>query len=797
MIKNYIRTAFRNLIKNKASSLINILGLAIGLCSCILIGIYIRNELNYDQFQVKGGRIFRVIMEYAFDGSPASKKGNFTSMKVAPVLKRKFPVVEEAIRMDKFPTVVRYQDKLLNEQKFLYADSSFFRVFSFPLLQGNSSTALNAPHQVVLTRSTAERYFGKENPMGKVLNLENDKSQYVVTGLVEDCPANSQIKFDFLASFTSLNMKGEEETYWDANYTTYLLLRDPVSAGSLEKEVNEFMKKEMAGQGASIQYTFEPFNRIHLFSAYGGFEPNNNIRYIYILEGVSVLLLIIASFTYVNLNTARSVERAKEVGVRKVAGAGRSQLFWQFMGESFIVCLLAVLISFIVALVFIPYFNQLTGKEFHPADMFSTQIIAGTAILSILVSLLAGSYPALLLTRIVPVKVLKGSFKNSARGKGVRKFLIIFQFAISIVLIASTFIIQEQLKYVQNSNTGFSRDQVLVLPFDRQMFDLLPAIKQSFLSNPHISGISRSANTPVEIISGYSMRSSLMPAGKEISVAGNPIDENFATVLGLQMIAGENLTLQDIKDVEATADSNRLYHFILNESAARKLGWTPGQAIGKKMFLGDERPGYVKAVVKDFNFESMHQAIKPVVLFPEHRGRVLLVKLVHSDIPETIAFMESQWKKIVTHRPFEYHFLDEDFNKLYESEIKLGRVLNIFSGIAISLACLGLVGLSSYSAKQRKKEIGIRKVLGAGVKEIASLLTLDVLKPITIAIFIAAPVAWMLMNGWLRDFAYHISISVWLFILTSLIVISIAILSISFQVIRAAIANPVNSLRSE
>ncbi|HEX3768977.1 MAG TPA: ABC transporter permease [Puia sp.] len=795
MIKNYILTAFRNLLNNKVSSLINILGLAIGLCSCILIGIYIRNELNYDRFEVNGRRIFRVIMEYAFDGSPTSKKGNFTSMKVAPVLKRKFPVVEQAVRMDKFPTVVRYGNNLVNEQKFLYADSSFFKVFSFPLLKGNPLTALNAPHQVVLTASTARRYFRKENPIGKILYLENDKSQYVVTGLVADCPEASQIKFDFLTSFSSLDTKGEEETYWDANYTTYLLLRDPASAGLLEKQVNEFMKKEMAGQGASIQYTLEPFGSIHLYSEYSGFEPNNNIRYIYILEGVAVLLLIIASFTYINLNTARSVERAREVGVRKVAGAGRGQLFWQFMGESFIVCLIAILISLAAAILFIPYFNQLTGKEFHISELFSIKIITGIFILSILVSFLAGTYPAVLLTKVIPVKVLKGSFKNTSGGQGVRKFLIIFQFALSILLIASTFIMQKQLKYVQNRNTGFNRDQVLVLPFDQHMFVLLPSLRQSFLANPHISGLSRTANLPVDIISGYSMRSSLMPVGKEISVAGNPIDENFIPVLGLQMVAGSNLNLQDMKDGEA--DSNRTYHFILNESAARQLGWTPDQAVGKKMFLGDERPGFVKAVVRDFNFESMHQAIRPVVLFPEHRGRFLLVKLANSDIPETIAFIESRWKKIVTHRPFEYRFLDEDFNRLYESEIKLGKVLNIFSGIAIALACLGLVGLSSYSAKQRRKEIGIRKVLGAGIREIATLLMLDVLKPIVVAIFIATPFAWMLMNGWLRDFAYHISISLWLFVFTGLLVTSIAILSISFQVIRAAIANPVKSLRSE
>ena len=486
MIRSYILIATRNLIKNGFSSVIILLGLSIGLCSCLLIGMYIRNELNYDRFQVNGDRIFRVIMEYAFDGSPESKKGNFTSMKVAPVLIRNFPEVQEAIRMDKYPTVVRYQDKLLNEQNFYYADSSFFRVFSFPLLKGNPSTALNAPHKVVITETTAKRYFGKEDPMGKIVNLDTDNAPYRVTGVVADCPSNSQIKFDFLGSFISYNMKHEMSTYWNANYTTFLLLRDSKSENQLEKQVNEFMKKEMAGQGASIKYSFEPFRNIHLYSEYGGFEPNSSIKYIYILEGVSALLLIIASFTYINLNTARSVERAKEVSVRKVIGAARSQLFWQFMGESFIVSLLAVGISFVTALLFLPYFNRLTGREFYSSDLFSFQIIIGMLILSMLVSLLAGSYPALLLTKIIPVQILKGSFKNTSKGQGIRQFLVVFQFALSILLIVSAVIMQKQLKYIQNGDMGYKREQVLVLPFDYQMSELLPSLKKVLLSNPNI-----------------------------------------------------------------------------------------------------------------------------------------------------------------------------------------------------------------------------------------------------------------------------------------------------------------------
>ena len=629
-----------------------------------------------------------------------------------------------------------------------------------------------------------------------MVNLDTDDAPYRITGLVADCPSNSQIKFDFLASFISKNMKDELSTYWNANYTTYLLLHDAKSVNHLEKEVNEFMKKEMAGEGANIRFSYEPFTSIHLHSEYSGFEPGSSIKYIYILEAVSVLLLIIASFTYINLNTARSVERAKEVGVRKVIGAGRGQLFWQFIGESFFVCILAVVISFVAALLFLPYFNHLTGRSFTLGDLFSIPVMSGMFILSIVVSLLAGSYPAVLLTKVIPIQVLKGAFKNTSRGQGIQQFLVVFQFALAILLITSTVIMQKQLKYIQNRNLGYNREQVLVLPFDYHMKENLPVIKQAFLSNPNISSVSNCVNTPVDIRSGYSMRSALMPVGEEISVAGNPVDEDFIRTVGLQIVAGKDLNQQDMKDAEMQNDSDKVFHFILNESAASQLGWTPENAIGKKMFVG-ERSGWVKAVVRDFNFESMHQTIKPLVLFPEGRGNTLLVKMGNARIPETLSFLESKWKTLVTHRPFEYRFLNEDFNKLYESELRLGTVLNIFSGIAISLACLGLVGLSSYSAKQRRKEIGIRKVLGAGILQIISLLTLNFVKLISVAVLIASPLAWISMNWWLQGFAYHISIQWWVFIVTGGVVISLAIITMCLQVSRAAMANPVKSLRSE
>jgi putative ABC transport system permease protein len=615
---------------------------------------------------------------------------------------------------------------------------------------------------------------------------------------MQDCPSNSQIKFDFLASFSSLGIEADrEKTYWDANYTTYLLLKDRDAIASLQAKITPFMQKEMKGQGATVDFLLEPFTRVHLYSEYDGFEPNNSITYIYILEAVALMILVIACFTYVNLNTARSMERAKEVGVRKVIGAGNQQLFWQFIGESVLLCTMATALSIAAASLLLPVFNQLAEKQLQATAFFSLPFIGAAILLIIVVSLLAGSYPALILSNFQPVKVLKGSFKNTGSGQWVRKALIVFQFSISVVLIVSTFIIQKQLSYIQNKKLGYNRDRVLVLPMDTKMLNDISVIKQEFKTNNNVLSVSRCVHTPVNILGGYNMRSSIMPDNQQIAVTADPIDEDFIKTTGLQLVAGADMTQQDIKDVSYPDRKQNTYHFILNESAAKTLGWTPAQAVGKRMFLDNSRPGFVRGVVKDFNFESMHNSIKPLVLFPEIRGRSLLVKLKGNNIPQTISFLESKWKELIPYRPFEYHFMDEDFNKLYSSEIRLGKVLNIFAAIAIALACLGLLGLSSYSAKQRIKEIGVRKVLGASVGNIAALLSIDFVKLVLAAILISSPIAWWAMNKWLQGFAYKINISWWIFILSGLVAIIIAIVTVSFQAIKAAMVNPVKSLRTE
>ena len=784
--------------KNKTFSSINVIGLTIGLACCLLIALYIQNELSYDKFQVKGNRIARVIMQYSFDGSTESNAGNFTSVRVASIFPRTFPEVESAIKMTEYSRVVKYDDKLFNEKKFMYADSNFFKIFSFKLLKGNSQTALSKPYDVLLTASTAKRYFGNKNPIDKTLRVGNDSNLYRVTGVMQDCPSNSQIQLDLLASFSSLGITSDhEDTYWEANYTTYLLLKDRNSIAQLQAKVPSFMKEEMAGKGATINFLLEPFESIHLHSPYDSFTPNSNVVYIYILAAVALLILIIACSTYINLGTARSLERAKEVGVRKVIGAVRKQLFFQFMIESVLLCLFSVVLSLAVSAILLPFFNTLTERQLELSNLFSVPFILFSVAVTLLISFVAGFYPALILTRFQPVKVLKGAFKNTASGQVLRKSLIIFQFVISVFLIIATFIIQQQLYFIQHKKLGYNREHVLVLPLDNKMLAKLDLIKNEFKTNADVINVSRCVRSPVEGGGGYNMRSAVMPDNQQVAVTANPVDEDYINTVGLQLVAGSNFTQQDVKDVTPDSQELRTYHFILNESAAKQLGWTPKEAVGKKMFLDNSRPGYVSGVVKDFNFQSLHSPIKPFVLFPELWGRELLVKLSGSHLSQTISFLKSKWKDLVPDRPFEYHFLDEDYDKLYQSESRLGEVMKIFTSAGILLACFGLFGLSSYAIEQRRKEIGIRKVLGASAANITNLLATNFIKLVLVAFIIAVPIAWIVMNKWLENFAYRINISWMVFIIAGLAVMIITFLTISFQSVKAALANPVKSLRRE
>ncbi|WPR77742.1 ABC transporter permease [Algoriphagus sp. NG3] len=795
MFRNNFKIARRTLWKNKPATIINMLGLIVGITSCMLIALFIQHEMSYDTFQHNADRIGRVVMEYSFDGSEESSKGTFTSTKVAPVLSRTFPEVEKAIRMNQSSAILQLEGNPVTEAGFMYADSTFFDAFAFEMIQGNPTTALNGPRKVVLTESMAKKYFGEANPVGQGLEVGDDKTIYEVTGVMEDYPYNSQFRFDFLASFSSMGMN-QEESYWNANYTTYLLLQDESSFGSMAEKLPPFMEKETADLGATINFTLEHFDRVHLYSPYSDFVPNTNIKYLYMLAGIALLILVIVCFTYINLSTARSMERAKEVGIRKVSGAGQSQLFWQFIGESFLLCGLSVVASFIVVYLVLPSFNNLIGRELILEDLLSPTFLTFTLGLTLGLSLIAGAYPAIFLSKFQPMKVLKGVFKNTSSAKWLQQSLTVFQFGISVFLIIATLVVQGQLNYIQSRDLGYDREHIVSLPIGWNTdFQKINTLKKELKASSQIIEVSRAASSPVNINSGYSMNLPTRPENEVISVNANPVDENFIAVAGLEVIAGTDFTEQHIRQTEIEPWEKKEFHYIMTESAADKFGWTPEEAIGKEMILNQQ--GTVVGVVKDFHFQSLRNDLQPLVLFSASWGGRLLVKINGENIPESLGFIENTWSKILPERPYSYRFLDEDYDRMYQSEMQLGKLMNLFSTCAIVLACLGLFGLSSYMIQQRLKEVSIRKVLGASTFQVLNILSGNFVRLVLIAIVLASPIAYYTMSSWLDDFAFHISAPWWAVMVAAILTLAIGLITAGIHGLKAALSNPVNSLKSE
>jgi putative ABC transport system permease protein len=793
MIRNYFLVALRNLRRHKGFSFINITGLALGLACCLLLAMYLQHELSYDHFHKNADRLVRVIMEYKIgDGG---NKGNFTSTKVFPEFKRQFPEVESGVRMSSSSSrILKYGDKVLLQDDLVFVDSTFFQVFDFKLQKGSAIEVLHGPQRMVLTQSAAVRLFGTEEPVGKTVLVGSKQEPYLVTGISADCPANSQIQYSAVASLASIGPL-QEDRYSDANFTTYLLMNDKNAIGPLQQKINDLMKKENGQSEFKINFELEPFTKIHLHSPYDAFTHNSNMSYIYIIVGVALLILLIACSTYINLSTARSMERAKEVGIRKVSGAFRSQLFWQFITESSMITLLALSISIAIVIVALPWFNALSGAFLSIHLLYQPSLLFTCLAFVIFITLLAGGYPAMMLSGFQPVKILKGVYKNSVSGVSLRRGLIVFQFCISVILIMGAMVVKSQLHYIQQKQLGYNRDNIIVLDLDTKLVEHLDMVKKELAAIPSVKGVSAAYESPVQIKGGYNMSGADIT--KSMAVTANHIDENYLKVMGLELLAGADLIPQDVLDASQEDYSKSYYHFILNESAAKALGFTPNEAIGKKMFLDESRPGEIKAVVRDFHFASMHSKIEPLVLFPARWANNLFLKVEGDNIKSTLASIEAKWRTLASHRPFNFHFLDDDYQRLYDAEMRTGKVLTLFAIIAMFLACLGIFGLSTYAAKQRNKEIGVRKVLGASVSQISFLLSSGFLKLVVVAFFVASPIAWLAMNKWLQQFSYRVQIEWWIFLLTVVAVTAIAFFTVSIQAVKAASNNPVKALRTE
>ena len=800
MLKNYIKTAFRNITKNKVYSLINIFGLAIGVAACIMIMLYVSNELSYDKFNKNYKQIFRVQADVVINGKES--KMALTPSPLGSTLVREFPEVLQYTRiMPSSNMLIRYKNNVFNETRFYWADSTLFNVFTLPFVKGNPKTALNQPHTVVLTESLAKKYFGSENPMGKIMKFE-DGTPYTVSGIIKDCPENSHFKYDIFASMASVEF-GNSPFWFNNNFYTYILLKKGTSVKGFEAKTFEIIKKYMSPQlyqtlgvhysdwkkqGNSYKFFLEPLGKIHLYSHLEHeLEPNGDIKYVYIFSIVALFILLIACINFMNLSIARSATRSKEVGVRKVLGSNKLQLIKQFMIESFVLTFFSILVAAAIVEISLPIFNNLSGMHLNASYFNNWIAIPGLFLTVLIVGVIAGSYPSFFLSSFQPAKVLKGKLSGN-KGSLLRSGLVIFQFSISIILFIGTFIIFNQLKYIQNTKLGFDKEHVLVIKRAWALENHAATFKNELVKNTGIQSATNSNNVPGKSFGQMLIKAEGVDAADQYLFANMSTGYDFLKTMGIGLKAGRYFSPQHPADTLSA---------VLNESAVKELNLK--NPIGKRIIAVGRNTAYtIIGVMKDFHFESLHEKIRPLIISLEKGQTAYLpVRISSNNIAGTVSFIKSEWKKFVPNKPFEFYFLDSEFNHLYINEQKTGEFFTAFSILAIFIACLGLFGLAAFTAERRTKEIGIRKALGCSVGGIIYMLSKEFTKWVLIANVIAWPVAYYLMNNWLSDFAYRITITPWIFLLSGAIAFIIALLTVITHALKAAMVNPVESLKYE
>ncbi len=793
MFKNYIKIAFRNLWKHKVFSFLNIMGLTVGMTAFFLIFLYVKFEMSYDSFHSKSNRIYRMVTDLKTPSEVVHPNG--PAWAVPPNVADEFPEVEAAVRVQSNSILIKKGDIKFQEENTLFADSQFFSVFDFKLIKGNRTKALTEPLSIVFSETAAKKYFGDKDPIGQIIQVTGDKYNATVTGVMKDIPENSQIKGDVIVSMSTLTKKFDAnlDSQW-ANYgiKAFFLLKPGTNPLALQSKFPAFLERRNGSQMKELQMFptlfLEPLRDVYLYSKREG-SKNGNIGNVYVFSIIAIFILLIACINFVNLTTARSAERAKEVGIRKVVGAGRLQLARQFIGESVLLCIISFFLSVGLSMLLLPLFNQISGKVISEGIFHMPSYVLLLFGISLLIGVLAGIYPALVLSSFQPIKVLKGRFVTGSRGVLLRKGLVISQFAISIALIIGTIVVYSQMKYMRSQDLGFSKSQKLIIETNGDPGKA--AFKQAISSLPNVLSTSTANSVPGGGNPGA--YSQIENAKGDMQIANLDlyfVDFDYIPQYKMQVVAGRAFSREFGTDTTQA--------MVLNETATRLFGYrTPQEAIGRK-FDQWGRQGKIIGVVKDFHFQSLQESMKPLSMRIEpERLETITAEIAATNIPATIAAIEGQWKNYLPDRPFSYYFLDESFDKQYRSQDRFGKLFFNFSILAIFISCLGLLGLASYSTLQRTKEIGIRKVMGASVTGIVNLLSKEFLKLVLISFVIAAPVAWYFMHDWLKDFAYRISISWWIFILSGLLALLIAVVTISYQAIRAAMANPVRSLRTE
>ncbi len=808
MFKNYFKIAIRNLWKNKGFTTINIAGLAIGLACFILIALYVADELSYDRYNVNADRIYRVDADVKFGGNELRLA--VASDPMGATLKKDYPQVEEYARIyaSEGSKLIKKGNEYIEEDYVAYADSTLFNVFTLPAVAGNTKTALNEPNTVVISESAAKKYFGTSNAIGKT--IEADKVPYKVTAVIKDIPHNSHFKFDFLFSMDNVDYRFGN--YLSMNFQTYILLKKGTNYKDFEKNFKQVIDRYILPQakqfmqissmddfvkaGNKLEFSLMPLTDIHLHSdRFPELGTNGNIQYVYIFGAVALFILLIACINFMNLSTARSANRAKEVGIRKVLGTERKNLITQFLTESVLMSLISLIIAIVIAYLILPLFNNIAAKSLSIDSALNARILPFLIALPFIVGIVAGSYPAFFLSKFKPVTVLKGKINAGFRRNFFRSGLVVFQFFTSIILIIGTVIIYRQLNYIQTTNLGFNKDQVLIINGAGALGNNAESFKNKMLTMPGVSSATFSAFLPVSSSrtdNSYS-KDAVMDAKNALSMQTWTVDYDYVKTMGMKIITGRNFSK------EFGSDSSGI---ILNETAAKVLGYD--NPIGKKIYTNfqtaqsNDLVSYtIVGVVKDFHYESLRQNIFPLSLRLGKSTGLVSFKVNSANTKDLVKAAEINWKKMAPGMPFSYRFMDDAFDNMYRAEQRVGEVSITFAILAIFIACLGLFGLVTYMTEQRTKEIGVRKVLGASVASVVTMLSKDFLKLVVIAAIFAFPIAWWAMHSWLQDFAYRIDISWWMFAAAGLAALLIALITVCFQAIKAAIANPVKALRSE
>ncbi len=799
MYKNYIKIAMRSLTRSKLYSVINISGLAIGMAVFMLIFLYVKDELSYDDYHKKGNNIYRVV-------SDLTVPDNFFQFAITPPhlgarLKEDFPEVQDFVRLSRRRGLIKYENQTFKDEAGLYVDPSFFDFFDIPLVNGNKQTTLAEPLTIALTESTAKKYFGEDDPIGKLLEFDGVEQPFAVVAVVQDAPTNTHFEFDYLISMSTKESLGviQEGQWFFLDYFTYIMLPDGYNTSELQTKLPDFIEKNIGdaqrSAGQTYQFHFQQLKDIHLKSHRDvEIGTNGNMQYIYIFSLIAIFIVVVACVNFMNLSTARSSKRAKEIGLRKVVGAVKRQLVAQFLIESIVITIFAFILALGITVLTLPSFNLIVTKELLASDLFENGMPVFWLTLVLFTGFLAGIYPALVLSNFKPIKVLRSSTTTGRENTLLRKVLVVFQLIISTILIMGTIVISQQLHNMQNQNLGFNKDQMLLIDFayDQSVQDRMEELREELKKNPVVSNVTFSRYAPSTGVANWYTTFETSPGEMQnASMYGYLVDFDFIDTYGLEMVAGRAF------DKKMSTDGEEA--FIINEAAAFKIGLeNPNDAIGKQIGQFGKQ-GKIIGVVKNFNFKTLHNEIEPLVMQIEEPQllSLLSIKLSGSIQLETLESLEDSWDNVISSIPFEAFFLDQELNQRYDAEIRTGKVFAIFSGLAIFIAALGLFALSTLSAEQQRKNISVRKVLGASEGGIVYGFANQFLRLAIIALLISIPAAYLLAESWLENFTYRININLSIFLLGGLAILVITLLTISFQSFRLTRLNPAQNLRSE